>query len=270
MSKVPYRIGEIDLNNICYTDIKSNNKKTIVYLKYADNQKFKNIVFQTPSFLSTNNIEPKKELYELDVPLNGKDENKISKFIKFFNELDKKIIKDAKTNNKWFENFSDTKTMKYQKTIRESLDKSNENGVLRLKILKTNDFETFIQMNNNKIAIEDIIKDSWLKCILEVYAIWINKNGFGLFIRPILLSFKPCMKINYNYKLLDDSEVEENMDEIQVDTAVDTSIFIRSENEITSSVLELPRKKSSSSDGSSSSSSKDIKKDHGLNSTTSE
>jgi hypothetical protein len=270
MSKVPYRIGEIDLNNICYSDIKSNNKKTIVYLKYADNIKFKNIVFQTPSFLSNNLVQFKNDIYELDVPLIGKDD-KINKFIKFINELDKKIIMDAKNNNKWFQNFADMKTMKFQKTIRESTESSNKNGVIRLKLLKTNDFETFVQMNNSRINIEEIVKDCWLKCILEIYAIWINKNGFGLFIRPILLSFKPCMKINYNYKLLDDSDGEENIDEVQIDTVVDTSIFIRSENEITSSVLELPKNKKSSDEKSSSSSSsvKEFKKDHGLNSTTS-
>ena len=51
-------------------------------------------------------------------------------------------------------------------------------------------------------AFDEINKDCWLKCILEIYAIWINENGFGLFIRPILLSFKPSMKISYNYFIL--------------------------------------------------------------------
>lgn len=240
-SKVPYRISEIDLNNICYTDIKSNNKKTIVYIKYMDNNKLKNIVFQTPTLLSTNTIQLKNDMYELDVPLIGKEKEKINKFINFLNLLDKKIIKDAKINNKWFELFSKIKTMKYQKVIR---DNNNINGCIRLKLLKTNDFETLVQNNNNRIQFDDIQKDSWLKCILEIYAIWINENGFGLFIRPILLSFKPCMKISYNYKLLDESD--ENEIEEVVDTLQDNSIFIRSENEITSSVLELPTQNNSS------------------------
>jgi hypothetical protein len=242
--KVPYRISEIDVNNICYTDIKVNSKKTIIYMKYSDNNKLKNIVFQTPTFISTNLVQCKNNIYELDVPLIGKETNKIDKFINFLNALDKKIIKDARNNNKWFENFADVKTMKYQRIIRDATDKNNTNGVIRLKLLKTNDFETIIHNNNSKINIEEINKDSWLKCILEVYAIWINPNGFGLFIRPILLSLKPCTRINYNYKLIEDSD--EADEDVNIDTIQDNSIFIRSENDITSSVLEMPKNTPSS------------------------
>ncbi len=241
-SKTPYRFNEIDLNNIIYTDIKYNNKKTVIYIKYDDNNKFKNLVFQTPSMISINNVQNKNNIFELDVPLVGKEQNKIEPFIEFLNKLDKKIIKDAKNNNKWFERFANVKSMKYQKIIRESVDERNTNGVIRLKLLRTDDFETLVQNNNTKINIEEINKDCWLKCILEIYAIWINNNGFGVFIRPILLSFTPCMKIAYNYKMIDDSEDE---GETVIDTMNDlgsndnSSIFIRSESEITSSVLEL-------------------------------
>ncbi len=242
--KVPYRISEIDIDNICYTDIKVNNKKTIVYMKYCDNNKLKNIVFQTPTFMSNNLVQMRNDIYELDVHLTGKEPNKMEKFINFINAIDKKVMKDAKNNNKWFENFVDVKTMKFQRTIRDSIDNYNKNGVIRLKLLKTNDFETIIHNNNNRINVEEINKDSWLKCILEVYAIWINANGFGLFIRPILLSLKPCTKINYNYKLIDDSD--DDVEDINVDTVQDNSIFIRSENEITSSILEMPNNNKSS------------------------
>lgn len=241
-SKIPYRFNEIDLNNIIYTDIKYNNKKTVVYIKYDDNNKFKNLVFQTPSMISINSVQNKNNIFELDVPLLGKEQNKIDPFIDFLNKLDKKIIKDAKNNNKWFERFANVKSMKYQKIIREPVDERNKNGILRLKLLRTDDFETLVQNNNTKINIEEINKDCWLKCILEIYAIWINNNGFGVFIRPILLSFTPCMKIAYNYKMIDDSEDE---GETVIDTLNEqcyndnSSIFIRSESEITSSILEL-------------------------------
>ncbi len=240
-TKVPFRISELDINNICYTDVKSNEKKTIVYLKYMDNNKLKNIVFQTPTTMSSNMIQCKNNIFELDVPLVGKEIDKINRFIQFLDLLDKKIVKDAKNNNKWFELFSNQKTMKYQKILRESTD-GNRNGVIRLKLLRTNDFETIVQYNNSRINIEEIQKDCWLKSILEIYAIWINENGFGLFIRPILLSFKPCMKISYNYKLIEDSE---DVEDVAVDTVYDNSIFLKSESEITSSILEMPKTQSS-------------------------
>jgi hypothetical protein len=232
------------MNNIFYTDIKSNSKKTIIYMKYMDNNKLKNIVFQTPTMHSKNMIHYKNNMCELDVPLIGKETEKMNRFITFLNLLDRKIMKDAKNNNKWFEKFSGIKTMKYQKIIREQDDNTNT-GVIRLKLLKTNDFETIIQMNNNKIKFDEIIKDCWVKCILEVYAIWINEKGFGLFIRPIILSFKPCMEITYDYKMIEESD-ENEVEEVATDTFQDNSIFIRSENEITSSVLEMPSNKNSS------------------------
>ncbi len=239
-TKVPYRISEIDFKNIQYTDIKSNSRKTIVYLKYLDNNKLKNIVFQTPSFLSNNTLQCKNNMYELDVPLIGKEIEKMNRFIKFIESLDKKIINDAKINNNWFDKYPDVKKMRYQKTIRESIESNN--GVIRMKLLRNTDFETLVQLNNNKIEIEETPTNCWLKAILEVYAIWINKDGFGLFIRPILLSFTPCTKIAYDYKLIEDSE--ENEVEEVVDTIQDNSIFIRSESEITSSVLEMPNRHS--------------------------
>ena len=245
MHKIPYRINEMNVDNICYTDIKSNSKKTIIYLKYMDNNKFKNFVFQTPTLLSIYTTVLKNNIYELDIPLNGKSESKVNKFISFLNQIDSKVIKDAKANPKWFNSFALTQPTKYQKIIRESED--CKNGVIRLKILKTNDFNTIIQLNDKKISNTDIPKNSWVKSIIEIYAIWINENGFGLFIRPILLDFKISMTVSYNYKCLEDSEEVDDIDDglcsIQDNS---NSIFIRSENDITSTILEMPNNSSSS------------------------
>ena len=76
--------------------------------------------------------------------------------------------------------------------------------------------------------------------ILEVYAIWINKNGFGLFLRPILVSFKPFDKIEYNYKFIDESDNED-----VINTVIDNdSIFMKQGDIINesgeTSILEMP------------------------------
>ena len=237
--KIPYRINEINVDNICYTDIKTNKNKTIVYLKYRDTNKLQNIVFQTPVFSSVNNIIQKNNIYEFDVPIKGKSDIKINKFINFVNSIDNKIMKDARTNHKWFASFSHQTEIKYQKIIRESDSPQYSNGMIRFKIIKSSDFNTTIQLNNKKIDINDIPRNSWVKSILEIYAIWINENGFGLFIRPILLDFKLNQTSLYNYKLIEDSDENEELDDA-VCTIQDNSIFIKSENEITSSILEMP------------------------------
>lgn len=245
--KTPFRIDNIDLTNIKYTSVKSNEKKTIVYIKYEDNNKLKNLVFQSPTLLNINKATPKNNFYELDIPLTGKDNDKVNEFCSFLAELDNKILNDAKRHSTWFNNFLKNNKIKYQKTTRISDNKLFKNGMIRVKIVKSSDFETLLQINNKeRISEDDIPCDSWVKMILEVYAIWINDNGFGLFIRPILISFKPKNSIDYNYKLVDDSD---EMDDV-IHTVNDNSIFIKAESAIsetdsknvgnTTSALEVP------------------------------
>ena len=233
-NNVPYKINEIKLSNMCYTNMKSNKKKTIQYIKYNDDSKVKNFIFQTPTLLNINDIIIKNNLVtELDIPLSGKSFNKINKFEKLLSDLDTKIIKDAPSNPKWFTTFPRIKEMKYHKILREH----NGKDILRLKILKTNDFETKILLNNNKIKNNEIPKNSWIKILLEIYAIWINDTGFGLFIRPILIDIKTIQHNIYNYNIIEDeSEDFEDMDDV-LDTIQDNTIsfdnlFIKSDTSI--------------------------------------
>jgi len=223
---IPLKIDEIDFDNIVYSDIKSNSKKTVVFLKYKQKNRIVNFAIQTPSLLNinksfknSNNISS-----DLDVPLYGKTESKVNKMVSFFNNLDDKIIYDAKINSSsWFNNF-EINQINYQKIIRESTDKRFNKGTIKVKIIDNFDFKTQIQINNQvKINEEDIPKNSWVKMILEIHAIWINKNGFGLFLKPIIISFEP-IEIIKKYRFLDDSE-----DEVENVIDSENSIFIRND-----------------------------------------
>lgn len=230
--KIPYRINEINIDNICYTTVKSSETKTIIYLKYMDSNKLKNIVFQTPDLFSIYNITKKNNsIYEIDIPLVGRSDTKTSRFIQFLNNIDSKIIKDARNNSSWFSGFPQQKTMKYQKIIRESIDNKHDEGIIRVKILKTNDFNTMINFNNKKVeSLEsDIPPNCWVKSILEIYAIWVNENGFGLFIRPILMNFKLTNTTIYDYKLIESDEVDELDDGLCTVQDNNDSVFIRSD-----------------------------------------
>jgi len=237
--KEPYKIDNIKFENIRYVDKKITNDRTIIYTKYEDNNKLCNFVIQTPSLRNVNDVINRKGVSELEIPLVGQNNMKTDKFIGFLNNLDKQIISDAKINTDWFNNFYNGSVIRYQKTIRDSDD--YKNGMIKIKIIKNDNFETILQINNKKnINVENIDKDSWVKMILEVYAIWINKNGFGIFLRPILVSFKPFDKIEYNYKFVDDSDNED-----VINTVMDNdSIFIKQDNSDNesgdTSVLEMP------------------------------
>lgn len=274
---IPFKISDIDFKNIVYKDIKSNSKKTVVFLKYKKKNSLKNLAIQTPTFLNINSPVANGNYWDLEVPLHGKKNNKVNDFVKFLKKLDEKVIYDARINSsRWFENF-DTDEINYQEIIRDAEDKRFTNGMIRLKLIRNTDFQTLVQLNNKDyIEIDKIPRNSWVKMILEIHAIWINKNGFGIFLKPVLISFIP-IEIN-RYKFIEDSEDE-------VDDVIDSeSIFIKSKNNNLTSDLETSNLKldaindslevdstrrfsSTSSNNSSSSTSSDnnIAKENSLN-----
>lgn len=238
-SKNPYRISDIKYENIRYVEKKKTPTKNIIYIKYEENNKLNNFVIQTPSLRNINNIISRNGVGELDIPLIGQNKEKTDLFIGFLNNLDKQVINDAKINTDWFDDFHNDNDIKYQKCIRSSDD--FKNGMVKIKLLRNDNFETIIQKRNKSvITFDENVVDSWVKMILEVYALWINENGFGIFLRPILVSFTPFEKIQYNYSFIEESE-----DEDVINTVTNESIFIKQEhkeeiNNAETSILELP------------------------------
>ena len=222
----PLRTNNVDFSKIVYPKFRSNQHKKIVLLKYNDKNKLKNFVFQTPTLLNLNTPQLANGYAEIEVGLIGKENDKVAKFVKFLNDLENKVKQDAQFNaSTWFNITQDNQTINFQKIIRESDDFAT--GTIKIKIIKNNDFETLVQLNNNKrIDVDSIPADSWCKMILECYAVWINSNNdFGLFFRPVLVSFTPKEKEIYNYKFLEESE-DENEFEIP-DTDINNNIFMK-------------------------------------------
>jgi len=240
-TKKPYRFDQVDFNKIKYGQVKHTDTKTIVYIKYEDNNKLNNFVVQTPKLYNCNDVIEKNGVFNLDVPLVGQSKEKVDLFIGFLNNLERKVIGDCKVNGHWFDNFIKDDSMKYQKIIRES-DEYKE-GVIRGKIIRRNDFQTILQYGNRKlIKHSDIPKNSWVKMLMEIYAIWVNENGFGIFIRPVLMSFSKMENNIYNYGLLEsDSDDEDDV----INTEVD-SIFMRqkdvnnNDSSNNTSIIDLP------------------------------
>ena len=103
--KEPYKIDDINLENIRYVDKKETPDKTIIYTKYEDGNKLCNFVVQTPSLRNINDVINRKGINELEIPLIGQNNMKTDNFIRFLNKLDKQITSDAKINTTWFNNF---------------------------------------------------------------------------------------------------------------------------------------------------------------------
>jgi len=244
----PYRISEIDLDKIIYAEIKEGKNKKVIYLNY-DSDSNDHLSFQTTSLLNIESLKKKDGFYELDIPLYGANTQKVSQLNDFLRALDKKIINDARKNSKkWFNGM---KNITYKSVIRSSTNKSKEyvNGVLRIKITEnSNTAPILIDGKGKNINVNDIKPNSNIKMILECYAIWITDSGFGLYLKPVLMSFIEKKKIiRYEYQLLDDTEEENEQIEDVMDTEVNPtsqSAFIQdvidklSEDE--TSQIELP------------------------------
>jgi hypothetical protein len=220
----PLKLSQVNFSKVVYPKQRQTQNKKIILVKLLEKNKQKNFVFQTPTILNISKPIKHNGYYEIELALEGKDKKKVNKLINFFNDLETKVKHDAQYNGgSWF-NLNGNSTINFQKIIRESDDYSN--GTIKLKILKNSDFETIVQQDNNKkILPEDIMEDSWCKMILEVYAIWVNSNNdFGIFFRPILMSFSQKEE-QYNYKFIESDDEDEN-NEITIPETEINNVFV--------------------------------------------
>jgi len=241
----PYRIHQIDFNNLIYTKLKNTDTKKIIFIKYKDNNKQNPLVIQLPSLLNINeSTKVSNDYHELEIPLITQESDKALLLFNFFEDLDQKIMTDAKINSHmWFDTLIKKDSIKYKKIVKES--DVFPNGAIKIKIIKNNDFETMLQIDNkSKINVNKIPLNYWCKMLIEVYAIVVNSqnNTFSLFLRPIILSFKEKQAKIYNYKFLEDSDSDK--DEMDVPDSELSSIFIKQKhktndklNDVTSSQI---------------------------------
>ena len=219
----PLRYNLIDLNNMIYTKTKKSigkETKKIILTKYKYDDANKNMVFQTPILTCISKTKNEQNINELEISFENKN-NKIIEFINFLTELENKVKKDANIfASQWFENISnENNTVNFQKIIRTN--PNYPDGLLKMKIVNNNDFVTqLFNEQNKKISFENIKINSKCKLLIEVYSIWVQNSSsgydFGIYLRPVLIKFveqeKP--KPVYNYKLIENSESETDIDDV--------------------------------------------------------
>jgi hypothetical protein len=227
----PLKISSVDFSKMVYPKQKQTQNKKIILIKLNEKNRLKNFVFQTPTLLNINKPEYANGYAEIELAFIGKEQKKVDRFIKFLNELETRLKSDAIYNaSSWFNLTGDNDTINFQKIVRESSE--YKDGTIKLKILKNSDFETMLQLDNSKkIKLQDIPENSWCKMILEVYAVWINSNNdFGIFLRPVLISFSAREEL-YNYRFVESDEEQE--DDIP-DTEVNNNVFVKLDTDIMS------------------------------------
>ena len=85
----PYKFSEINLNKLIYSKPKQSGSKKVVLIKYNDNDKARNLVFQTPTIYNLTEPDIKKGYGEIEVALHGKERNKTDDFNSFLSQIPK-------------------------------------------------------------------------------------------------------------------------------------------------------------------------------------
>jgi hypothetical protein len=80
------------------------------------------------------------------------------------------------------------------------------------------------------IELDDVPSTGTSKILLEVYALWIEDNNFGILLRPIIISFFPNYKLEYNYSFLAESEEDEDSPESVLISVKDISKKFKKNN----------------------------------------
>ena len=206
----PYLVKNIDLDNILYSDIREVGSKKYIQMGYNDPKKGEQrFMYQSPEFYNVYDIKLAESgnYYELEIPLYGDQKRKITEFIKFITKTDQKNIEYGKDNiGKMFDLEKEIKP-RYKSTIRLSKDNDyyNKNGIIKIKI----HFDTVIIENGKRISPNDIKKGTSIRFIFENLALWIQQDGFGMFIKPILIEQKK-KQIMEAFSFAEDSDDSED------------------------------------------------------------
>ncbi len=165
-----------------------------------DSKKGKPLYIQTPEMCNVFGVIKRKNYYELLLPLGGIN---CLMFKQFLNNLQNKILMDANLNRR--EWFKDQKSVKFIPIIKEinkdatttmeqteELDKCGD-GIIKIKITNS----TIIRRDHNEIGANEIRKNGKIRMILQVYAIWVNNNMFGIYLKPEIIEEKNSYKLNF-------------------------------------------------------------------------
>tara|TARA_Y100000768_G_scaffold331495_1_gene270738 strand:+ start:11781 stop:12635 length:855 start_codon:yes stop_codon:yes gene_type:complete len=211
---IPLLINNIDFNKINISNIKdiSQNRKNL-YLNYLTD----NFIIQLPELVHNNQIEDYKEYYQIKINLECKNSEKTDRVVKLFTHLDD-YFKELMNSNK--EKFFNTKKIKYKSIIRNN----NDVKYIKLKILKSNidSHNINISCNNEKITIKELNEKCYLKFLLNINAIWINNDSFGIYIRPIGIKKTYNNQKQINFIPDSDNQCNNTILDSNIDTSINT------------------------------------------------
>jgi len=211
--KTPFNVKDIKFDNIKF--IPSGNGKNVM-LRYLHNNKQNKFFIQTPE-LVLSNIESDDSVTTLYFDLKSVNSNRISSFINFLINLDKTIIQNARANKNWFS----SNNIKFKGLIRYN---NSTEPYLKLKVKTSSIYKLRVTSDrqSEKCVFSDLKSNMKVKMIIDVNGLWINDDGFGIYLKPFIID------IRETYDLILNNSSEEDI--------IDTDIIEKTE---TNSILNL-------------------------------
>jgi hypothetical protein len=260
------------MDQIYSINIPTKYENVLVKFTNRNNTHIEGELLEYKSFkcmMSYNDVTKKKKVYSWNkiVPLNKPmvarvdeiflESNYVQVSIAYFNKIDN--IEDDDIQKYLLKKFNDNKILisilknifytiqidlnEFWEKIIFPLDNARRTDDINISLLEyfinNKELVTNLLVNNVNVTNFDYVSSnkSTTRIILEIYAIWIKNNSFGLMLRPINIAIKLKEKLIYNYKFLNDSEndseneVVTELSESNFQTEINNNIFANNSND---------------------------------------
>lgn len=178
------------------TSLRINNQYSLIPIRYQSN----NLIIQTPKLLMPFGISNFKDKQYLSLSvINSDNDSHINQFLNLIKSFNQHLIKI----HKQFRNKNFINPIHFNK---------NFPPLINFKILPTNNSEHLTQVydsNQNKLSLDNLVKNNYLKCIVYIPHLWFSSDNYGYDI--FILQIKSYQIVNclYNYAFIDDEELIE-------------------------------------------------------------
>ena len=95
---------------------------------------------------------------------------------------------------------------------------------------------------SEKRSFKDLKKHDNIKLVLDIFGLWVNKNGFGLYLKPVLIDIRDSNELTF-YESSEDNDIIDT--EINID-ALETPLNLMIESPTKISMTEINDEKISS------------------------
>ena len=236
--KNPFNIRDIKLDKIIFSKASLNENSKNIYLKYNNNGKLSRFLIQTTELEIKDIQASTNDVTIILVNLKSNNNKKLNNFVNFIYKLDNHIIETGKSNPEWFY----SNNVKFKGLIRQDADCDIQYLKLKIKNYMLKNLQVTYDKQSEKRSFKDLKKHDNIKLVLDIFGLWVNKNGFGLYLKPVLIDIRDSNELTF-YESSEDNDIIDT--EINID-ALETPLNLMIESPTKISMTEINDEKISS------------------------